>query len=102
MKKFTLLSLIFISIIFSSCTFTEDIYINDDGTGKFTMDMDGSSLMAMIPKDSGKVEKNIDSTFTFKELFELKSTEIPSFWPRPKRLGLGARIRGCNVADSAK
>lgn len=76
MKKFTLLSLIFISIIFSSCTFTEDIYINDDGTGKFTMDMDGSSLMAMIPKDSGKVQKNIDSTFTFKELFELKKDSI--------------------------
>uniref|UniRef100_UPI0026395ABB hypothetical protein n=1 Tax=Flavobacterium sp. TaxID=239 RepID=UPI0026395ABB len=36
--------------------------------GKFNVDLDGSSLMAMMPKDSLKNEKSIDSTFTFKQL----------------------------------
>lgn len=63
---------------FSSCTFTEEITINTDGTGKYNLDMDGSAFMAMMPKDSvgGKNEKAIDSTFSFKQLFEEKKDSI--------------------------
>lgn len=63
----------------TSCTFTENMYINEDGTGKFSLDMDGSSLMAMIPKDSlngETAEKDIDSTITFKQLFESSKDSI--------------------------
>lgn len=76
MKK-TLLFLL-LAFVFTSCTFTEEITINPDGTGKYNMDMDGSSFMAMIPKDSlgGKKEKAIDSTFSFKQLFEEKKDSI--------------------------
>ena len=65
-------------VAFSSCTFTEEITINSDGTGKYNLDMDGSAFMAMMPKDSvgGKNEKPIDSTFSFKQLFEEKKDSI--------------------------
>lgn len=67
-----------LTFVFSSCTFTEEIVINTDGTGKYNLDMDGSSLMAMMPKDSlgGKNEKAVDSTFSFKELFAQKKDSI--------------------------
>lgn len=56
------------TLLLTSCTVTENIYIEADGSGKFNVDLDGSSLMAMMPKDSLKNEKSIDSTFTFKQL----------------------------------
>jgi hypothetical protein len=76
MKKLFFLILVSLSLV--SCTFTEEITINPDGTGKYNVDMDGSSFMAMIPKDSlgGKNEKAIDSTFSFRELFAQKKDSI--------------------------
>lgn len=76
MKFIKLLSALLFIFSLTSCTFTEDIYINPDGSGKYAMDMDGSSLMAMIPKDSLKAEKNVDSTFSFKKIFEEKKDSI--------------------------
>jgi hypothetical protein len=55
-------------LLLTSCTVTENIYVEVDGSGKFNVDMDGSSLLAMMPNDSLKNEKSIDSTFTFKQL----------------------------------
>ncbi len=75
--KFTkLLSALLFIFSLTSCTFTEEITINPDGTGKYNLDMDGSSLMAMMPNDSLKTEKNVDSTFSFKELFAVKKDSI--------------------------
>jgi hypothetical protein len=76
MKKLLFLLLVSLSLV--SCIFTEEITINSDGTGRYTVDMDGSAFMAMIPKDSlgGKNEKAIDSTFSFKQLFEEKKDSI--------------------------
>lgn len=76
MKK--LLLLLLVVFTFSSCTFTEEITINPDGTGKYDLNIDGSALMAMMPQDSvgGKKEKAIDSTFSFQQLFEEKKDSI--------------------------
>jgi hypothetical protein len=76
MKCIQLLSAVLFIFSLTSCTFTEDIYINPDGSGKFGINMDGSGLMAMIPKDSLKAEKNVDSTFSFKKIFEAKKDSI--------------------------
>lgn len=65
----------------ASCTFTEEITINPDGTGKYNLGMDGSALMAMMPKDSAATTKNMDSTFTFKELFDAKKDSIAKMSP---------------------
>lgn len=74
MKK--LFSLFALLLFLTSCTFTEEITINSDGTGKYNLDMDGSSIMAMMPKDSSKQEKNIDSVFSFKEMLAAKKDSI--------------------------
>lgn len=71
-----LLFLFGVLITLTSCTFTENVYINADGSGKYNLDMDGSSFMAMMPKDSLTKQKSIDSTFTFKQLFEEKKDSI--------------------------
>jgi len=77
MKLYKLLSFCFVLATLTSCTLTENIYVNDNGTGKFSVDMDGSSLMAMAGDQLGPdAKKNIDSTFTFKQLFEEKKDSI--------------------------
>jgi hypothetical protein len=76
MKLFRPLLTIATMVLVTSCTFTENIYINEDGTGKFSVDMDASGLMAMMPADSIGTTKPMDSTFTFKQLFEEKKDSI--------------------------
>jgi hypothetical protein len=76
MKLKKLFFAIFIVTTLVSCTVTENIYITDSGSGKFSVEMDGSALMAMIPNDSLRVEKSIDSTFSFKQVFDEKKDSI--------------------------
>jgi hypothetical protein len=61
----------------SSCQFSENIYINEDGTGKMEFSFDGTELMKMAGDGMGETnEKAMDSTFSFKELFEGKQDSI--------------------------
>lgn len=89
----------------TSCSITEKIIINDNGSGKFAYEIDGSQMMSMMGnafKDLGedekdskkkknkknkeeevvKASKNIDSTFTFKELFASKQDSIAKLSPQ--------------------
>lgn len=78
MKKLTLAILGICLVLFSSCQFTENIYINPDGSGTMTFTMDASELMQMagdkIKEESG--EKVMDSTIVFKDFFEQKKDSI--------------------------
>lgn len=90
MKLYKLLSFCFVLATFTSCTLTENIYVNDNGTGKFSVDMDGSSLMAMAGEQLGDqmgpdAKKNVDSTFTFKQLFEDKKDSISKLSPEAQK-----------------
>nr|WP_294785038.1 hypothetical protein [uncultured Flavobacterium sp.] len=90
MKLYKLLSFCFLVATLTSCTFTENIYINDNGTGKFSVDMDGSALMEMagdqIAGQMGEnAKKDIDSTFTFKQLFEEKKDSIAKLSPETQK-----------------
>lgn len=90
MKLYKLLSFSFLLAIFTSCTFTENIYINDNGSGKFSVDLDGSSMMAMAGDQLGEqmgadAKKNIDSTFTFKQLIEEKKDSISKLSPEAQK-----------------
>lgn len=88
-----LLALAFIFNL-SSCTITERMIVTDNGSGKFTYDIDGTKMMSMMGsafsgegKDTkkknkkDKPNKNIDSTFTFKELFASKKDSIAKLSP---------------------
>lgn len=86
MKLYKLLSFSFLFVTLTSCTFTENIYVSDNGTGKFSLDMDGSSLMAMAGDQLGDQlgadsKKNIDSSFTFKQLLADKQADIAKLSP---------------------
>lgn len=78
MKKIYLVLCVAFATFFTSCQFSENIYINEDGTGRVSFNMDGSELMDMmgdeIAKD--KDEKDIDSIISFKELFDAERDSI--------------------------
>lgn len=62
----------------NSCQITENIYLQEDGSGKISFDVDASGLMEIAGDkmlESGK-GKDIDSTFTFKQIFEEKKDSI--------------------------
>lgn len=87
MKLYKLLSLLLLIVTLTSCNFTENIDVQADGTGKFALEMDGSGFMAMAGDQalkgmSGEKDlKNIDSTFTFKQIFEAKKDSIAKLSP---------------------
>ncbi len=77
-----------------SCSITEKMIVNDNGTGKFSYEIDGTKMMSMMGsafKEEGKSNKkknkkekpskDIDSTFTFKELFAGKQDSIAKLSP---------------------
>ena len=61
----------------TSCNFTENITVNNDGSGTATFAMDGSQLMAFGAGQMGEAaNKKIDSLITFKEIFAKKKDSI--------------------------
>jgi hypothetical protein len=81
-KLYQLLSLSLLVLTLASCNFTENIEVQADGTGKFSLEMDGSGFMAMAGDqalkgmNTKKDTKSIDSTFSFKQIFEAKKDSI--------------------------
>ncbi|WP_308993809.1 hypothetical protein QLS71_010295 [Mariniflexile litorale] len=77
MNRFFSFVVLVISIMLTGCQFSENIYINEDGTGKMEFSFDGTQLMQMAgDKISESQEKAIDSTFSFKELFHTMRDSI--------------------------
>jgi len=84
-----LLALVFIFNL-SSCNITEKMIVNENGSGKFSYEIDGTKMMSMMgsafkgdeketrksKKKKEKPSKDIDSTFTFKEVFAAKQDSI--------------------------
>ena len=86
-QLYRLLSFSFLLVTFTSCNFTENIEVQPDGTGKFSLEMDGSGFMAMAGDQAlkgmndKKDKKIIDSTFSFKQIFEEKKDSIAKLSP---------------------
>ena len=96
MKTTKILLSLLIIFNLTSCSITEKIIINENGSGKFSYEIDGSQMMSMMgnafkdlesdEKETKKKKKNndeivkksknIDSTFTFKEIFANKQDSI--------------------------
>ncbi len=67
-----------IGLFAMSCNFTESMTIEPDGSGKITVDFDGSSLMDMMGdemKENGE-EQKMDSIFDFAYLLEERKDSI--------------------------
>lgn len=77
MKNFYLGMLAVMLTFFTSCQFSENIYINEDGTGKMSFTMDGSELMDMMGEEMAKgEEESIDSIISFNEFFKEQADSI--------------------------
>lgn len=78
MKLHYALFIVLASMSFTSCQITENIYLKEDGSGKITYDIDASELMSMMGDKIGEtgMGDNVDSTFTFRQLFEEKKDSI--------------------------
>ncbi len=76
-KLFSSLVYVVLLLCVIGCNFTEDLYINDDGSGKISVNFDGSELMKMggDQMSEGK-EEIIDSTIVFKDFLEEKKDSI--------------------------
>jgi len=70
-------SLLLVLALVTSCNFTEEIYINEDGSGKLSINFDGSEMMEMAGDEMMKTEeKAIDSIISFKSFLEEKKDSI--------------------------
>lgn len=79
MKFKNLLITCILSIAFISCTFTEEIYLNNDGSGSYTFKMDMGEMMesmkGMSSRDTVNELKVIDTTMYFKDIIaEMKDS----------------------------
>ncbi len=94
MKFIKLLSALLFVFSFTSCSITEKMIISDNGSGKFSYEIDGSKMMSMMGSafkgesnddaNKGKEVKKgkvVDSTFTFKELLASKKDSIAKLSP---------------------
>lgn len=71
----SLLSLVLIS--FTSCQFSENIYVKADGSGTMEFNFDGAQLMEMAGDEIAKGDKEvIDSTVAFKDFLREKQDSI--------------------------
>lgn len=52
----------------ASCNFTEEIHLQEDGSGKLSINFDGSEMMDMAGEEFAKSdEEPIDSIISFKD-----------------------------------
>ena len=82
MKKIQLLIGAIILGLAISCNFTEEIHLKEDGSGKLSINFDGSELMQMAGEEMAKTnEKAVDSIISFKELLEERKDSIAQLPP---------------------
>ncbi|NKI31849.1 hypothetical protein [Croceivirga thetidis] len=77
------LSILTIGLI-TACNFTEELFIEDDGSGRINIHFDGNELMAGIASmspDSTQKEEVVDTTLVFKDLLEEKKDSIALLSP---------------------
>lgn len=82
MNKLKLLLLAFTAILFTSCQFSENLYINENGSGKMEFAFDASEFMTMMGDEMmGESEEVIDSVMNFKTLLEESKDSIAQLSP---------------------
>ena len=61
----------------ASCNFTEEIYLNEDGSGSIALQFDGSELMEFSGDAMGETaEKKLDTIYYFADFLEEKKDSI--------------------------
>lgn len=82
MKRTQILVWTLVAILVQSCNFTEEIHIKEDGSGKLSINFDGSELMQMAGDEMAQnEEKPVDSIISFKDLLAEKKDSIAQLSP---------------------
>ncbi|WP_437373127.1 hypothetical protein [Maribacter litoralis] len=82
MKFSKIFTAVIVTVLFVACNFTEEIYFNENGSGKMSIAFDGGEMLQMLPEtDSTKLEEVIDSTLVFKDLLIEKKDSIAKLSP---------------------
>ena len=82
MRKIQILVWAVVVALTSSCNFTEEITLQEDGSGRLSINFDGSELMEMAGDEMKKSnEKPVDSIISFKNLLEEKKDSIAQLSP---------------------
>ncbi len=77
MKRFRLMSLLLSLVAVTSCNFTEEIFIESDGSGSINLRFDGSEMMAFTGEAMDSIpEAATDSVIYFKDILEEKKDSI--------------------------
>ena len=77
------LAILFLGLI-TACNFTEELFLEEDGSGRINIHFDGNELMAglnSMSPDSTQKEEKVDTTLVFKELLEEKKDSIAQLSP---------------------
>jgi hypothetical protein len=90
MKHFFTLIACALMMALTSCQFSENIYINEDGSGKMEFSMDASEMMEMVGQmgdgESAKgMDKAMDSTIVFKDFIEANRDSIATLSPEEQQ-----------------
>ncbi len=81
---------LFAIVLLTACNFTENLEINNDGSGTFSVALDGSGLMVMTGDQMGKMiekhssKKVIDSVFSVKKFLNDKKDSIAKLSPQER------------------
>lgn len=82
MKRTQILACALVAMFTYSCNFTEEIHIKEDGSGKLSINFDGSELMQMAGDEMAQSdEKPMDSIISFKDLLAEKKDSIAQLSP---------------------
>lgn len=80
MNKIPFFLSVIVSILLTSCQFSESLYINEDNTGKVSLNFDGSELLAqgsnMIGAQKKSGGKPIDTLVVYKDFLREKKDSI--------------------------
>ena len=81
MKKLHLLFIALLSILITSCQFTEEITINKNGTGKYNLNVDMGGMMSSMSglKENDSIEsepEKLDTIIHIKDILEMKKDSI--------------------------
>ncbi len=80
MKTLQLFLIIFSTLLLASCSFTEELTFNKDGSGTYNLNMDMSAMTAMMGSMKDSTQANAmekkDTLINFKDLIEENKVEI--------------------------
>ncbi|GGG34643.1 hypothetical protein GCM10011414_00120 [Croceivirga lutea] len=79
MRVFKFLSFLTVAVLVVACNFTEEIFLDDNGSGKINIHFNGDELMAAMGSmgtDSTSLEEKIDTTLVFRDLLEERKDSI--------------------------